>query len=277
MTEQILNYYSYLLIYAFIGWCSECTYCSIPEKHFINRGFLNGPLCPIYGFGALLIIVLLMPFSIEPVLVFFLGILVTSALEYFTSYFMEKIFHAKWWDYSTYPYNLNGRICLKNSFFFGIMCLIAIYLLHPLVTDWVAKVPFNAKLIFLSAATLIIAVDMTVTVYTMLKLNGKLAQIAAIRKEFEELVAAEGVQGLADMVEDRFKEKLSESRLENLAEKLTQRLTERLSEKISIWQSRLLQAFPDLKFNRNNEHFKALNKAVEEKKQALKQLKEKHL
>lgn len=277
MTEQWLNYAAYLLIYAFIGWCAECTYCSIPKKRFINRGFLNGPICPIYGFGALLLILLLLPFSNNPALVFFLGMLLTSALEYFTSFLMEKLFHAKWWDYSTYPYNLNGRICLKNSFLFGILSLLCVYLIHPMVTNLVSMVPFLPKLIILSGAALLVAVDMTVTVYTMLKLSGKLQQIGMLRKEMEELLATEGVHGLADMLEERVKEKLAETGLENRLEKLTQTLNEHLSGRITVWQSRLMQAFPDLKFERNNEHFKALKKALEEKRQALKQLKEKHL
>ena len=98
--------------YSFLGWVCECIYCSIPAKKFINRGFLEGPYCPIYGCGAMLVIYLLTPFAAKPLLLFVAGILVTSALEYITSWLMEMFFHTKWWDYSTYPFNINGRICL---------------------------------------------------------------------------------------------------------------------------------------------------------------------
>ena len=267
MTLNLLNYYSYLLVYAFIGWCSECVYCSIYQKHFVNRGFLNGPICPIYGFGALTVILLLMPFKSNPIIVFLLGILITSILEYFTSFILEKLFHAKWWDYSSYPYNINGRVCLKNSFLFGIMCLIGIYLIHPSLVDFVDRISFSVKSVALSIATIIIALDMIVTIHTMLRLSGKLAQLAALRKELEELIAEEGLHGLAETVEGRL------VIVHTLKEKMEERIKEKLSERVSIWQRRLLNAFPDLTFAHNNEHFQTLKNDIKEKRDMLQALK----
>ena len=90
----------YFIIYSFLGWVCEVIFCSVPARKFINRGFLMGPVCPIYGCGALLVIGFLMPFKDSLVMVFAVGMVVTSLLEYITSYAMEKLFHSRWWDYS---------------------------------------------------------------------------------------------------------------------------------------------------------------------------------
>ncbi|HBB29668.1 MAG TPA: hypothetical protein DC000_10580, partial [Clostridiales bacterium] len=115
MSTNFYVNFIYFIMYSVIGWICEVIFCSIPEKKFINRGFLNGPLCPIYGFGALIVIFFLTPFKDSIFLVFIFGLIVTSTLEYFTSYAMEKLFHSKWWDYSNNRFNINGRVCLLNS------------------------------------------------------------------------------------------------------------------------------------------------------------------
>ena len=118
---HILQIYFLLFItYAFLGWCIEVVLKYIQFKRFINRGFLIGPWLPIYGWGALLITILLQKYNSDPVVLFFLGIVVCSILEYSTSYILEKIFRARWWDYSTKKFNINGRICLDTMIPFGI-------------------------------------------------------------------------------------------------------------------------------------------------------------
>ena len=108
------------------------------EHKFVNRGFLIGPICPIYGFGVLLIILLVGNSKSDLLAVFLKSILVCSVLEYFTSYFMEKLFHARWWDYSKNKSNINGRICLETMLPFGILSTIVIYVVHPLVIKFVS-------------------------------------------------------------------------------------------------------------------------------------------
>ena len=111
------------LIYSTLGWCGEMIYCSIGQRRLCEkRGFLNGFLCPIYGFGALLVLWALRGGCESPVLTFFFGALLTSAVEYFTSYLMEKLFHMRWWDYSRYKFQIHGRVCLLNSTLFGLLC-----------------------------------------------------------------------------------------------------------------------------------------------------------
>ena len=110
-----MNYFLSFVAYSFLGWCCETTYCSIGAGHFINRGFLSGPVCPVYGFGAMAVILLLEPVKNSAALVFLLGMAVASVLEYITGWLLETLFHTKWWDYSTYRFNIHGRVCLRNS------------------------------------------------------------------------------------------------------------------------------------------------------------------
>ena len=100
-------YIIYFFIYSILGWCTEMIYCRICQGKWTDRGFFYGPYCPIYGFGAIIIISFLTPFIDNILLVFLFGVILTTILEYLTSYFMEKIFDARWWDYSTLPLNIN--------------------------------------------------------------------------------------------------------------------------------------------------------------------------
>lgn len=133
-----MKYFLYFIIYSFIGWLMEVVLKSKDEHKFVNRGFLIGPICPIYGFGVLLIILLVGNSKSDLLAVFLKSILVCSVLEYFTSYFMEKLFRARWWDYSKNKYNINGRICLETMLPFGILSTIVIYVVHPLVIKFVS-------------------------------------------------------------------------------------------------------------------------------------------
>ncbi len=133
-------YFSLFIIYSFIGWTMEVVWNLFTDKKLVNRGFLVGPYCPIYGVGCLLLIILLGRFKSDPVLLFFMSIIVCSILEYSTSYIMEKLFKARWWDYSEYKFNLNGRICAATMIPFGILGVLVVYYLNPFVSKFV---PFN--------------------------------------------------------------------------------------------------------------------------------------
>lgn len=140
---MIVEYFLYFIIYSFIGWCLEVMCKLFQYKRFINRGFLIGPLCTIYGYGVLTIVFLIGKDTSDILSVFLKAIFVCSLLEYFTSYFMEKIFNAKWWDYSTKKFNLNGRICLDTMLPFGILGCLVVYIVHPFVISLVNLIPSN--------------------------------------------------------------------------------------------------------------------------------------
>ena len=121
------------IIYSFLGWCMEMVVCYFATRKWVNRGFLIGPICPIYGWGCLLIILLLKRYLDDPLVLFVMSMVLCSLLEYYTSYLMEKLFKARWWDYSHKKYNINGRICLDNILAFGILGLLMMYFINPFV------------------------------------------------------------------------------------------------------------------------------------------------
>ena len=131
MLHTIETYLLLFLTYAFLGWCMEVICKLIQYKRFINRGFLIGPYCPIYGWGALAITILLKRYTDDIVALFVMAVVICSFIEYFTSYFMEKKYHARWWDYSDKKFNINGRICLETMIPFGILGVVIMYVTNP--------------------------------------------------------------------------------------------------------------------------------------------------
>lgn len=119
--------------YSIFGWIIEVILKYKQYKRFINRGFFIGPYCPIYGVGALFMTLLLSDYDKHPIILFLMAILICSTLEYFTSFILEKIYHARWWDYSTKKCNLNGRICLETTIKFGIGGVLMIYIFNPIL------------------------------------------------------------------------------------------------------------------------------------------------
>ena len=141
-------YFLMFIIFSVAGWIIECMYCSLMEKRIIlNRGYLIGPYCPIYGIGVVYGYTFLTLFESNPILVFIMGMLGASILEYITSYVMEKLFHARWWDYSDQVLNVNGRICLKNALMFGVIGILFVYYAKPLFIDLVDRIPDNTLII----------------------------------------------------------------------------------------------------------------------------------
>lgn len=135
MLHTIETYFLLFISYAFLGWCMEVI-CKLIEKgKFVDRGFLIGPYCPIYGWGALAITILLKRYAYDPIILFVMSVVICSILEYFTSYFMEKKYHARWWDYSNKKFNINGRICLETMVPFGILGVIIMYVTNPILMD----------------------------------------------------------------------------------------------------------------------------------------------
>ena len=127
------TYFVIFIFYSFIGWIIDCVDVLIEDGKLVNRGFLIGPCCPIYGCGSLLIILTLGRYLNDPVVLFVMSIFICSILEYFTSWLMEKLFKARWWDYSHKKFNLNGRVCLSNVIGFGLGSLIIMYLVQPIL------------------------------------------------------------------------------------------------------------------------------------------------
>ncbi len=134
------NYLLLFFIYSILGWIIESTKCAIEDKKFVNRGFLIGPYCPIYGFGALIITILIK--DTDNIFLMFSGcLLICGLLEYLTSYFLEKMFKIRWWDYSKEKFQLNGRICLENLVYFGVGGILILYFINPFIFKYLNELP----------------------------------------------------------------------------------------------------------------------------------------
>lgn len=244
------------LLYAFLGWCTEVAYAAVTTGTFVNRGMANGPVCPIYGFGVLLVLLLLQPLMAHPLLLFAGAVLITTALEFLCGWLLEKLFHDKWWDYSERPFNLKGYVCLKFSLLWGLACLLVVYVLQPslllLVDLLCGKLPFR---ILLAVLLLIFAADETVTFIQLAKLPHRLQSIEDTERRIRELSDRIGqrltdqVLGAAAILDDA-RDTLREDQ-EALA-CYHHRLREQLDQRNFI-HDRLLCAFPALRKGRHKE------------------------
>lgn len=138
---NLFEYFLLFIIYSVVGWIIEIINEIICAKRYVNRGFLIGPYCPIYGVGALLMISMLNRYLNDPIALFVMAVVVCSILEYLTSFLMEKLFKARWWDYTNRKFNINGRICLETSILFGIGGLIIMYFANPIIVNILNSIP----------------------------------------------------------------------------------------------------------------------------------------
>ncbi|SHI19888.1 Uncharacterized membrane protein [Sporobacter termitidis DSM 10068] len=174
---HFMSLFLWFVIYSFIGWAWETVLFTVQEKRFINRGFLNGPLCPVYGVGALLLLWALNHKTGDTLLLFLAALVLTTALEYLTALLLEKLFHAKWWDYSMFPLNFQGRISLISSVVFAVMAVLLIRYIHPFVSGLTGQISAGAKQVFFFIFTLYLVIDLALTVRHVLLLNGRLSEI----------------------------------------------------------------------------------------------------
>lgn len=179
MNSYFIDLILFFSLYSFMGWILETISASIVAKRFINRGFLFGPFCPIYGFGAILIIqsaivldgILKIASLSSLIIKIVVAIIFATLLEYFTGAMLEKIFKRRWWDYSNEFLNIKGRVCLKYSIMWGIMAYILIKFIHPLYSQAVIRLPLPAKHIFSLFIVSYLMYDMIKTIGEILNLK----------------------------------------------------------------------------------------------------------
>lgn len=158
--SKVVMYILQFFFYSAAGWLVESTYCSIGEKRIINRGFLTGPMCPIYGSGALVMTLFLYnPFKDKPLYVFLIGMVLCDIVEYVTSLLMEVLFHARWWDYTSEFMNIKGRICLKHTLYWGIASVAFVYVIHPKINAVFASLDSQILLYIMIAVLAVFTLD----------------------------------------------------------------------------------------------------------------------
>ena len=144
---MFINCLVFFFVYAFLGWCVEVSFVAITRGKVVNRGFLNGPVCPIYGVGMVGILYALEPLKDNAIVLFIGGVVICSVLELFTGWILDKIFRMRWWDYSDEKFNIGGYVCLAFSFMWGMAVVFAVKFVHHPIMAVVKKIPFQIQVI----------------------------------------------------------------------------------------------------------------------------------
>ena len=190
--DKVYLYFLLFLIYSFIGWIMEICVTFYKSKKIINRGFLIGPYCPIYGYASIIMILYLNHYKDNPLTVFLLAVVICTFIEYIISYIMEKLFNARWWDYSNYKFNINGRVCLINAFFFGVLGTFLVYYANPFFENILLKINTNT-LNTISLILILFITDFIISMYATFKLKSSINKInkdntEEFKKKFREKI-----------------------------------------------------------------------------------------
>ena len=251
-------YYSilYFFVYGFLGWCTEVIFAAFKQHRFVNRGFLNGPICPIYGVGVTLVIACLEAFQSNLLLLYISSVILVTVLEGVTGWAMDKLFHNKWWDYSKLPFNIGGYVCLLFSLIWGVACVFIVYFVHPLIHQVLSLIPHTAGIALIAILGIALLSDMIVTTSAIVKFNQYLELLKHITDELHAIsnqIVAElyqNVMHVLDMQESS-RQKLDDVKLE-VSEEIRMQIVElktraqNLGEKVPKPARRLLKAFPKL-------------------------------
>ena len=232
MITRIENFIALFFIYSIAGWIMESVSISIRNKKITNRGFLIGPYCPIYGCGVVLITFLLQKYHDDIPATFFLSILICGSLEYLTSYVMEKLFKARWWDYSTRKFNINGRICLETLIPFGIVGTTITIWVNPFLLKYINMVPTMVMHIILGVISIFFIADIAVSFKIILNLK-------EMSKEFKDNT---------DEISDKVK---------------------KIVRKKMLLYRRLVHAFPRIEENVLYEKWEDIKKKIEESREEI--------
>ena len=188
-----INCLVFFFIYAFLGWCVEVSFVAITRGKVVNRGFLNGPVCPIYGVGMVGILYALEPLKDNAIVLFIGGVVICSELELFTGWVLDKIFHMRWWDYSENRFNIGGYICLEFSIMWGLGSMIMVNMIHPMIYGVVSKIPLMVIYVLLVIFAIAFIIDIIVTVKEIVGFKKSLGQLEKI---------ADGLKDIGDQLKD---------------------------------------------------------------------------
>lgn len=294
----------YFIIFSFLGWLMETCLCSFKAKEFVHRGFLTSPFCPIYGTGMVIIIIFLSDISHNIILLFLGGVAVTTALEYIVGALLERIFKAKWWDYSDRKLNLGGYVCLTISLCWGVLCVIMMRWIVPYITSLIDGINIMFGNIFIYSFFIVIVLDTSITIYNLVGLNKILEELSKAREEFKAQIEKtdlylktgefiekynefkyETIERLQKLktIEERTGSigELWKERLENMAEEIRKDPTileitnavndikkkqEKSYDRYNFFQKRILEAFPGYRPLNNKEALKELKEKISQKK-----------
>ena len=174
---------AYFLIYSCIGWCLEVIYAAATTGQLVNRGFLNGPVCPIYGFGMIIVLFTLSPLADNLLLLYLGGVILPSVLELVGGWALYKLYHTRWWDYSDFPFNIGGYICLEFSLIWGLAIVMVVKVFQKYVENQVSHTPATWEWVVIAILYAVYLADFIVTVAVIRGLNKKLTRLDKVSSD----------------------------------------------------------------------------------------------
>lgn len=235
MAIQLLELATYFIIYSFLGWVLESIFRSFCEKKIINTGFLRGPICPIYGCGAIIMILFLKNFSNSKILLFTMSIIFLSLWEYIVGVILEKLFKTKYWDYSDHKFNYKGRICLTNSIAWGFLGVLFINFIHPSIVNILKNVDVLYLKIIVPILLILILTDAIISIVKTKNIKGTLEKVEKLNEQIKEK--------LAEIKKQNQEKNTTSENLQLLIEKINKRKNRELR-RLYKRVYRLKRAFP---------------------------------
>ena len=252
MPYTIVQWICFFFIYGFLGWCYESAYVSIKHKQWVNRGFVRGPLLPLYGSGAILLLFVTIPFRENLLLMFVSGAIGATLLEYVTGVAMEALFKVRYWDYSKRKFNFQGHICLAATTLWGVFAIVIVKVVHRPIENLVMSLPETMVEIFVMVVTVVFAADFALSFKAAMDIRDVLIKLEEVQREMErmqkrlDVILAfaedsreqvvmntyERLDELTESLEERF------ARVKELREKLDARIDEEIRERSEEWKER---------------------------------------
>lgn len=277
---SVFEMYYYFWFWSIFGWVLEVVDRTLETGGFENRGFMNGPYCPIYGVGVIGIVYLLTPME-STIAVYILSTLICTAFELLVGLLLEALFHAKWWDYSDMKFNFKGYICLRNSLFWGLGCVMVVRIVQPAIAVGVSHIPYTVGNIAAIIMSIVFIYDLVESVCEVRNLNNKLREIDALAKIIHDKSIQLGEKISDEVLNQKAKyDKISDgvqaqygkisdgvqAKYEKLTDELSMtRLKYELLIEQTKKQSRLIRAFPTMKSTRYNNALKAIKEKIYQK------------
>ena len=249
MLEALYYILWIFFIYSFLGWCMEVVYATTDTGRFINRGFLNSPICPIYGTGMVIIVTSLYSVKDNVLLLFLGSMILASLLEFITGFVLEKIFNEKWWDYSNLPFNIKGYICLKFSLAWGFICVFIIKIIYPFTEKFINIIPTKLGIFILVILILSIITDFIITLINILNLPKQIKTLNEIEIKMNKLSESIGKELSDNTLHIQEKKHEFELHIKEENEKIEELKNKykKLLVHTKFKYKRLLDAFPNIK------------------------------
>lgn len=223
MQTHFNNWLVYFYFYCICGWIFESTYVSVRTHKLTNRGFMKGPWLPLYGSGAIIVLLATLPFQQYPVAVYFAGLVAATILEYFTGVAMVKLFKVRYWDYSSQKIQFQGHICLSSSIAWGFLSLLMVYVIHKPVAKFIAMWNEDVLNICTFLVTILMVYDFTNAFREAMDLRALIIQAEELKKRLQETLE-EQKEKMTESVEEK-KEQIVQ-RVEETKEQIGQRMEE---------------------------------------------------